>query len=86
MLFKIIAVDDEGNPTRVHTNDGFIQTAREFIPDKDGWMLDQLDPIDFPAILQGRDMAYLVDEVNRLRRELFHLKKQEDLLLKRVTT
>ena len=38
-------------------------------------MLEQLDPNDFPAIQTGRDMEYLVQEVNRLRRELFHSKQ-----------
>jgi len=37
-------------------------------------MLDQLDPNDFPAIQIGRDMEYLVNEVNILRRQLFILK------------
>jgi len=75
MNFKIVAVDDEGSPTRICTDDGFMQTSRKFIPDEDGWMLNQLDPKDFPIIEQGRLVESLVYEVNALRRKVFSLNR-----------
>jgi hypothetical protein len=73
MGFEIFK-DENGNPNSVHTWDGFMETSRPFDKERDGWMLDQLDPNDFPAIQIGRDMEYLVNEVNILRRQLFILK------------
>lgn len=66
---------DDGKPVYVCTDDGFIQTGRAFNEKTDGWMLEQLDPRDFPAIRAGRDMENLVHEVNALRREVFSLKQ-----------
>jgi hypothetical protein len=75
MKFQIIR-DDAGIPVRVNTDDGYVQSSRAFQPEEDGWMEDQLSHRDFPAIRHGDDMAALVDEVNRLRRENFHLKNE----------
>jgi hypothetical protein len=54
-----------------------MMTYRALDPERDGWMENQLDPRDFPAIQTGRDMEYLVAEVNSLRRKLFHAKQME---------
>jgi hypothetical protein len=63
--------DDEGKPSHVYINDGFMQIHRAFNPETDGWMEDMLDPYDFPAIEIGRQTEALVREVNALRRELY---------------
>jgi len=73
-----ITYDESGDPIHVHTDNGFMQTSRKFDHDTDGWMLDQLNPMEFQAIRAGRDMEYLVAEVNTLRRRLFELEKQND--------
>jgi hypothetical protein len=70
MKFQI-SYDENGEPYYVFTDNGFMQTSRAFDPKEDGWMLNQLDPRDFPAIQTGRDMEFLVAEVNSLRRKLF---------------
>ena len=77
MKFQIIR-NKKGEPVHVHTDNGFMQTSRAFNPEEDGWMEDQLDPADFPAIQTGRDMEYLVAEVNQLRRKLFREKQTGD--------
>ncbi len=77
MKFEITARDDEGNPTHVFTDDGFMQTGRKFNHEEDGWMEDQLDPRDFMAVRIGRQMEDLIYEVNALRRENFRLKQSE---------
>jgi len=74
-MHKIVNRDGEGNPTRVHIDDGFMQCARPYDSETDGWMENQLAPHDFPAIQVGRDMEYLVAEVNALRRENYRLNK-----------
>lgn len=66
-----ITYDDHGKPVHVCTDDGFMQSSRPFNPDEDGWMLDQLDPRDFPEIATGHRVAALVAEVNELRRQLW---------------
>lgn len=81
MQFQIYR-DEKGVPRHVNTDDGFCMQSRPFDPQKDGWMEDQLDPEDFPAIQTGRDMEYLVAEVNRLRRALFHEKQTADIYRK----
>jgi len=73
-----ITYDESGEPTHVQTDNGFMQTSRKFDNDTDGWMLDQLNPMDFQAIRTGMDMEFLVNEVNTLRRRLFELEKQND--------
>ena len=76
MSFKIAMRDEEGNPTYVHTNDGYAQTSRPFDKETDGWMEEQLDTRDFPAVEIGYQMEYLIQEVNELRRENFMLKRR----------
>lgn len=73
MRFEFTSFDSEGKPTRVNTDDGFMMCSREYNPEADGWMQQQLDPSTFPAIQTGRDMEWLVAEVNHLRRENFNL-------------
>ena len=68
--------DEHGKPTHVSTDDGFAQCSRRFDPETDGWMLEQLEHREFPAIRAGRQTAQLVDEVNFLRRENWNLRKQ----------
>jgi len=75
MEFELSGLGKDGKPTRVRTNDGFMQTARKFDEETDGWMLDQLDPNDFEIIRMGRQTQALVNEVNRLRRENFQLNR-----------
>jgi len=84
MKFIITGRDDNGNPTHVNTDDGFMLCSRPFDPDEDGWMEDQLDPSAFPAIQTGRDMEWLVTEVNRLRRDNFYLNSELKLYRKVV--
>jgi hypothetical protein len=67
----IIAVDKDGNPTKLHFETSFASYTKEYVEEDDGWINNQLDPRDFPAIRTGQDMLYLVNEVNRLRKELF---------------
>lgn len=75
--FEIIR-DADGKPAHVNTDDGFIMESRKFDPDRDGWMEDQLNYRDFPAIQTGNDMRMLVDEVNYLRRKLWEADKQNE--------
>lgn len=75
MHFEFTGYDENGEPTHVHTDDGFASTSRPFDSATDGWMKSQLRYEEFPAIRTGDDVRWLVDEVNRLRREVFHLKK-----------
>ena len=75
MQFEI-TYDEENEPKWVNTWDGFCQTSREFDPEKDGWMLDQLSAKHFPIIQQGRQVESLLSLVNELKRENFQLRKQ----------
>jgi len=81
-MHRIIGRDRHGNPTRVHIDDGYMEICRDFDPDKDGWIEQQLDVNDFPIISMGRQMEALIYEVNTLRRENFQLKKNEERYLK----
>jgi hypothetical protein len=74
-----IDYDKNGNPDRVHEDTGFCLSSRAFNPDTDGWMLDQLDPENFPEISTGRRVLHLVQEVNSLRREVWRLKRLQDI-------
>jgi len=85
MKFKLDR-DADGNPVHVHTDDGFMQSSRKFDPEQDGWMEDQLDASEFPAIRTGRDIEWLVYEVNRLRRENFHMRRMADKSFGRLGT
>jgi hypothetical protein len=49
-----------------------MQTSGPYREEEHGWMETQLDYSEFPAIQTGDDMRMLVDEVNRLRRKLWH--------------
>ena len=73
MSFEVTGYDKDGNPSHVVTDDGYMQCGRPFDKDKDGWMLNQLNPLDFDAIQTGRQMESLVDEINHLRRENYRL-------------
>lgn len=80
MKFEI-DYDSAGKPDYVRTDDGFTMTGQPFDEEQHGWMLDQLDPHDFPAIQIGRQMAALVAEVNALRRELWHERKINKIVM-----
>ena len=82
MRFDITGRDENGRPTHVCTDDGFMQTSRPYDDDSDGWMESQLDRRDFIAIEMGRMTEALVNEVNRLRRDNFRLQKQLDMWTK----
>ena len=77
MEFKITCRDEDGTPTHVHTNDGFVQTSRKFEPEEDGWMETQPYPRNFIAVKIGRQTEALIAEVNALRRENFRLEASE---------
>lgn len=81
-MHRIISRDDKGNPTKVHTDDGYMETCRNYDPETDGWIDDQLHPDDFSIIQMGRQMEALVNEINALRRENFRLRKNEEKYLK----
>ena len=68
--------DEDGKPSDVFIDDGFVQTNRKFESEKDGWMLQQLKPRNFLAVQMGRETEDLIFEVNALRRENFELKRQ----------
>jgi hypothetical protein len=81
MNFQLIR-DENDKPYHVNIDTGYMQTSRPYRPEEDGWMEDQIDPYDFPAIQTGRDMEMLVAEVNRLRRENFRLEKEVEVYRK----
>ena len=75
---------DEHGPAYVNTDDGFAQVSRPFDKARDGWMLQQLDPADFPGIRIGLETEWLVNQVNKLRRENYELKQDLDMWKKSV--
>lgn len=75
MIFEI-SNDEEGKPSHIFIDDGYMQTSREFVPEQDGWMQHQLRPKNFLAVQVGRETEDLIHEVNFLRRENFELKRQ----------
>jgi hypothetical protein len=75
-MYELLGCDEEGLPTNVFIDNGYMQTSRPFDIEEDGWMLDQLKPTDFIAVKIGRDTEHLVSEVNHLKRELFETKRQ----------
>lgn len=54
-------------------DDGFVQ--REYQEDLDGYMDKQLKESDVPGLDTAFSMIALFGEVNRLRREVWHLNK-----------
>jgi len=74
--FEFTAFDEYGMPTRVVIADSSKHIVRDFDPNKDGWMLDQLDPDDFPEVASGKRVERMIGEINALRREVFELKKK----------
>lgn len=76
MHTEITDRDSAGNPRRVFTDNGFIQSSRPYDPREDGWIDDQLDPEDFEAIRTGQQMSQLVHMVNSLKRKNFHLEQE----------
>ena len=79
-----IDYDEYHQPIYVRTDDGFAQTGRAFDKDTDSWMLSQLNPADFPGIGIGRETEWLVNQVNKLRRENYELKQDLDMWKKSV--
>jgi hypothetical protein len=81
MQFEITR-DSSGNPTHVQTWDGFCHVSREFDPNKDGWMVEQLsssEMVELDLIINaGRQAENLIREVNHLRRENWELRKRLD--------
>jgi len=77
MSFKFLNYDKEGIPIRVQTYDGYCETVRDFNIEEDGWMLNQIDIMDYEAVKQAQGIQSLVSEINYLRRENFNLKRKD---------
>lgn len=75
MRFEL-SYDSEGKPNYVTIYHSGMIESRNFDPARDGWMLDQLNPKDFPAITIGRDTEDLVAMVNLLSKENWELKRR----------
>jgi len=76
MSFKFLSYDKEGIPIRVQTYDGYCETVRNFNIEEDGWMLNQIDIMDYDTVRQAEVLKSLANELNVLRRENFELKKR----------
>ena len=61
-------------PTQVF--DGFCY--RSYNEDTDGWIEDQPSSKEFPSIDMARDIVAMFEEISRLRREVWRLKKIEE--------
>jgi hypothetical protein len=81
MKFEI-HYNEKGEPAHVTQDTGFLISSGPFDPKEHGRMLNQLDPADFPAIQTGRDMEYLVREVNQQRRQLWTVTEQREMYTK----
>jgi hypothetical protein len=75
-MYELYAYDEKGLPTMVSIDNGFMRTSLPFNMEEHGWLLDQLNPMDYIAVKIGRDTEHLVSEVNRLKRELFETKRK----------
>jgi hypothetical protein len=75
-MYELYAYDEKGSPTMVNIDTGFMRTSVPFDMEEHGWLLDQLNPMDYIAVKIGRDTERLVSEVNHLKRELFETKRQ----------
>ena len=75
MQFEI-EYDGDGQPTRVHKSDGFMQSSGKFDPEEDGWMLDQIPESEFPIIKMADQLSALLADRNRLARENWNLRSQ----------
>ena len=83
-MYTITSRDKNYKPTHVSIDDGYMQTSRPFNPETDAWMEDQLDHSSFKSVVAGREAEWLIDEVNRLRRENFELKRIEKMYYKLI--
>jgi hypothetical protein len=55
--------------------DGF--AYRPFNEDTDGWIDDQPDISDYPAVQNAQNILSMFDEIKELRKEVWRLKKIE---------
>lgn len=58
--------------------DGFCH--RPFNEEYDGWMLEQPEINEYPAVLIAKDILAMYNEIKALRKEVWHLRKNEKLL------
>ena len=78
MTHRITGRDENGVPTYVHINDGFMEISRPYDKDQDGWIDEQLVMSDFPLVEAAMDIRTLILEVNYLRRENYRLQQCVD--------
>lgn len=76
MIKFYIEYDSEGNPVCVHIDTGFSKMCGPYNEEEYGWMLTQKQHYK-PQTVHDLVYAYddLVEENNRLRREIWHLKR-----------
>lgn len=79
MSIQVSCRDENGKPTHVDFDDGFVYGSRPYKQDEDAWIEGQLDPNDFIAIRIGADTEWLIHQVNKLKRENFLLKREVKL-------
>lgn len=69
---KVESRDENGRPAYVF--DGFCH--RPFKEEMDGWVEEQLTPVEVPSVQVARDILALYNECNALRRELWQAKQE----------
>ena len=60
--------------------DGFCH--RPFNEETDGWILEQPDSLEYPALQIGQEIIAMYKEIKSLRRENWHLRKENELYKK----
>ncbi len=76
MRAEITSRDENGKPLSVHIDDGFCMMSGPYIEEEHGWIELMLDPYDY---LVGAEP--FIHEINALRREVWHLKKLQRIVL-----
>lgn len=75
-MITITSYDENGVPIRVAEDNGFVQSSRPYDPERDGWLLNQLDPRRFIGSQIGAEIDFLIAEVNQLRRKVYEQEQE----------
>ncbi len=79
---QVLGRDENGKPTHILEDTGFMQVSRPYNEKADGYIDDLVYPEDFMAVRMGDEVRLLVTKLNMLIKENHRLRSEVEVYRK----
>ena len=79
---QVLGRDENGKPTHILEDTGFMQVSRPYNEKADGYIDDLVYPDEFIAVRMGDEVKHLVSRINSLIRENHRLRSEVEVYRK----